>query len=113
MIAQSDEYLERAYKKLVDISADEEKRLEYEAREKAIRDHNYLMQANLEQGLKQGMERGLKQGRKEGERIGIIIGIIETLRELGASREDAVRKIIRKFDISEEEARQTVEKYWQ
>ncbi|MCI8862541.1 MAG: hypothetical protein HFI20_08660 [Lachnospiraceae bacterium] len=41
-------YIEKAYEKLTEISADDLKRLEYEARGKAIRDHNYLMNYNKE-----------------------------------------------------------------
>ncbi len=38
MLAKQNPYIESAYKKLQIISQDKEKRLEYEAREKAIRD---------------------------------------------------------------------------
>ena len=48
MAAGTSQYIERAYERLNVLSADEEKRLEYEAREKAIRDHNYLMNYNKE-----------------------------------------------------------------
>ena len=36
MAVQGDEYREKAYNRLVNLSADEEKRLEYEERQKAI-----------------------------------------------------------------------------
>ena len=64
MAAGTSQYIERAYERLNVLSADEEKRLEYEAREKAIRDHNYLMTTNLELGRKKGFEQGKKQGWK-------------------------------------------------
>ena len=52
------------------ISQDKEKRLEYEAREKAIRDYNQFMleakQQGREEGLQQGRKEGLQQGREEG-----------------------------------------------
>ena len=57
-MAEKNEYLGKAYDKLNYISADEEKRLEYEAREKAIRDHNYLMKENWEEGFHQGEQIG-------------------------------------------------------
>ena len=43
MFAQEDPYIGKAYECLTKLSADEEKRLEYEAREKAIRDYNWQM----------------------------------------------------------------------
>ena len=42
MAAEKSEYIKKAYEDLNRISADEEKRLEYEARERAIRDHQYF-----------------------------------------------------------------------
>lgn len=59
-MAEKNEYLGKAYERLNNISADEEKRMEYLAREKAIRDHNYLLAENL------------KQGRAEGELLKLI-----------------------------------------
>ena len=38
------------------------KRLEYEAREKAIRDYHSQMQASREEGRKEGREEGKKEG---------------------------------------------------
>ena len=63
-MAEKNEYLEKAYDKLKHISADEEKRLEYEAREKAIRDHNYLMEESFRQGEQIGEERGEQKGEQ-------------------------------------------------
>mgnify|MGYP001051642544 FL=1 len=48
------------------ISQDKEKRLEYEAREKAIRDYNQAMKEAKETGWETGRE----VGREEGEKIG-------------------------------------------
>ena len=39
---EKSEYIKKAYEDLNRISADEEKRLEYEERERAIRDHQYF-----------------------------------------------------------------------
>ena len=52
--AKTDPYITKAYEKLIYISADEEKRLEYEAREKAIRDYNWQMKSNYRQGRQEG-----------------------------------------------------------
>ncbi|MDD3221218.1 MAG: Rpn family recombination-promoting nuclease/putative transposase [Clostridia bacterium] len=59
-MSEKNEYLGEAYNKLVNISADRQKRQEYEARQKAIRDHNYLMQSRLEEGREQGLKEGIE-----------------------------------------------------
>lgn len=66
MLATKSPYINHAYQHLQVISQDKEKRLEYEAREKAIRDHNQLM---LE-AKQQGREEGIGIGKQlEAERI--------------------------------------------
>ena len=62
MIAQKDPYIESAYQQLQIISQDSQKRLEYEAREKAVRDHNQMMFEAKESGRKEGIEIGKEQG---------------------------------------------------
>ena len=82
-MAKTDPYIEEAYSELEKLSSDERKRLEYEAREKAVRDYNSLMggelrrgrQLGIEQGLKEGIEQGIKQGIKQGREQGIKQGI--------------------------------------
>ena len=71
MIATKNTYIKSAYETLQVISQDEEKRMEYEAREKAIRDYNQGMleaeQRGWEIGRKEGREAGRKEGREAGE----------------------------------------------
>lgn len=67
MLAQRNQYIESAYERLRIISQDKEKRLEYEAREKAILDHNQMMLEAEERGREQGMEQGRKQGMEQAE----------------------------------------------
>lgn len=74
MAAEGSSYIERAYERLTEISADDLKRLEYESREKAIRDHIYLMNYNLKKGLEEGKEEGRKEGREEGLEEGLTKG---------------------------------------
>lgn len=50
MLAQKDPYIESAYEQLQVISQDDEKRLEYEARQKAIWDYNQMMLEAEERG---------------------------------------------------------------
>ena len=68
MIAKKDAYIEKAYQHLQIISQDKEKRLEYETREKAIRDYNFLIKKSKEEGLEEGRIEGKREGRIEGER---------------------------------------------
>ena len=67
MIAKTDKFLGKAYEALTNLSADEKKRLEYEAREKAIRDHHHQMKSNWNAGHEQGLQQGIEQGEKSGE----------------------------------------------
>ncbi len=66
-MAKEDSYIDEAYEMLKHMSADEKKRLEYEAREKAIRDYNSQMQASREEGRKEGITIGEKRGEERGE----------------------------------------------
>lgn len=61
-MAQRDEYLDEAYEALKRLSADDEKRLEYEAREKALRDHVSMLEGMKEEGMEEGIEKGRKEG---------------------------------------------------
>ena len=61
MLAQKDTYIESAYEQLQVISQDEEKRLEYEARQKAIWDYNQMMLEAEERGEERGREQGEEQ----------------------------------------------------
>ena len=78
MLAKKDEYLEEAYKQLEIISQDEQKRLEYTARQKAIYDYNTLMEENY--------NRGHEDGRAEERK-----NIVNKLREMGID-EEIIRK---------------------
>ncbi len=74
MPAQKNPYIESAYERLQLVSQDRQKRLEYEAREKAVRDYRQSMQeaweAGREAGEKAGREAGEKVGREAGEKAG-------------------------------------------
>mgnify|MGYP002511243799 FL=1 len=70
MIATKNSYIASAYEQLQIISQDKEKRLEYEAREKAILDYNQAMKEAKETGWEAGREIGRMEGREEGEKIG-------------------------------------------
>ena len=70
MIAEKNTYIGSAYRKLQTISQDRQMQLEYEAREKAVRDYNQMMKEAREEGEKIGREKGEKIGREKGEKIG-------------------------------------------
>ena len=94
-MAQADIYMGEAYEALKRLSADEKKRLEYEAREKALRDYN--CQINCAE--KRGREEGRREGRTEGLRLAASVfglhgqGISDT-------------EIARQCKVSEEEVRE-------
>lgn len=80
-MARTNEYLDEAYQELKHLSADERKRLEYEEREKAIRDYNSFMKDAEEQGLRQGLEKGLQQGLEKGLQQGLEKGLEKGLQQ--------------------------------
>ena len=79
------------------------KRLEYEAREKAILDHTYLMNYNLNKGLAEGRKEGLEQG---------IRAVIKFCREDSYTRDKTCSGLMERFSIALEEAEEYLEKYW-
>ena len=59
LLAEKNIYIGSAYKHLQIISQDKQKRMEYEAREKAVRDYN--------QGMLEAEQRGEDRGQTKGE----------------------------------------------
>ena len=86
MLAKKDEYLEEAYKQLEIISQDEQKRLEYTARQKAIYDYNTLMEENYNRGHEDGETKGILKGKAEERRT-----LAEKMRADGVD-EEFIRK---------------------
>ena len=95
LMAGKNEYLEEAYEALQRLSADDRRRLEYEERDKALKDYNTQMNSARRQGQKigeeigekRGEEIGEKRGQKIGEEIGINAGIQLTLKVLNLHAE--------------------------
>ncbi len=77
MIAEKNAYIDSAYQKLQIISQDRQKRLEYEAREKAVRDHNQFILEAENRGIAQGIEKGMVQGIEKGVAQGIEKGMAQ------------------------------------
>ena len=65
MLAGKNKSIEKSYEKLRVISQDEKKRMEYEAREKAIRDHNQMMKEAVARGRAEGRAEGLAEGAEQ------------------------------------------------
>lgn len=59
-VAKANEYLNEAYHTLRTMSADEKKRMEYEARDKALRDYN----SQISSAERRGKEEGERQTRQ-------------------------------------------------
>lgn len=76
-MAEQNKYIGIAYEELQKLSADELKRLDYESREKAVRDHRSFVRGALRQGLKEGFDKGIKEGREEGRKVGLAEGRAE------------------------------------
>ena len=77
-MAKEDSYIDEAYEMLKHMSTDEKKRLEYEARAKAIRDYNSQMQASREEGRKEGIAIGEQRA----------VSIIKNMLQKGKTPED-------------------------
>ena len=106
MIATKNTYIKSAYKTLQVISQDEEKRMAYEAREKALRDYN---QGMLEAELR-GREIGRKEGQEIGRKEGIQALILDNLEEQ-VTQERILTKLQKRFNLNETEAKHYYEQY--
>ncbi len=101
MLAERNPYIESAYERLQIISQDSGKRMEYEAREKAIRDYNEgLLEAEA-----RGEARGEKRGEKRGEqRVNKLITLLlrdGRYEDLKQSAEDTgfQHQLMKEYDI--------------
>ena len=99
MLATKNPYISSAYKHLQVISQDREKRLEYEAREKAIRDYN--------QGILEAEQRGREEGRAEGKEEARTEGIqilIADHKEEEIPKEKTLAKLQKHYHLTESQA---------
>ena len=65
MVAKTDPYIQKAYDQLLYMSGNEEKRLLYEARQKALNDYNTQMYSNWHDGYSEGEKKGYKEGEEK------------------------------------------------
>lgn len=103
MLAKHDEYIGAAVAQLEVISQDEQMRMEYNARKKALYDYNTLMDERLEEGIEIGEARGEAKGIAIGEARGIEIGKAEGIGIGYAKAQNALAATMRKRGMSEEE----------
>ena len=99
MLATKNTYIQSAYKTLQVISQDDQKRMEYEAREKAIRDYNQGMLEAEERGREEGIKEGEQRGREEG-----ILGMISAFRDFGHSDAEIKTALIKYYNLSGNDA---------
>lgn len=109
-LAKENPYLEEAYEDLLKMSQDEDKRREYEARERAIRDYQYFQQAaeralkeGHEKGREQGFQQGIQQGIQQGVQQGIQQGIQKTLIDLYRKQMITMEQAAEEYGITVEE----------
>lgn len=86
MIAKKDPYIDSAYQHLQVISQDKQKRLEYEAREKAIRDHNQFILEAEQRGVRRGEQNKTICIAKKLKSLGTPVDII--MKSTGLSGEE-------------------------
>lgn len=86
-MAERDEYIQEAYEALKRMSADEKKRLEYEAREKALRDYNTQMYSAEKRGIEAGIKIGEKRMLEQAKRT------VQVLKEMGMPMEQIVQAV--------------------
>ncbi len=86
MIAKKDPYIQSAYDQLQRISQDEQKRLEYEAREKAILDYN--------QGMFEAEQRGIRNTARNFLSLGVDIHVIAEATHLSIAEIEALKNEI-------------------
>ena len=108
-MAKKDEYIEEAYNELKKLSHDEQMRMEYELRQKAIRDHNMMMKTARKHGYESGCEMGEKHGYEAGEKHGYEMGerlalkkIIDKLTGDGRTIEEAAELLGLEQEMVEE-----------
>ena len=106
MVVGKNIYIDNAYRHLQFISQDEEKRMEYEAREKAIRDYNQGMFEAEQRGVNKGLEQGRAEGRTEGLRIFIIDQVEDNI-----PKEKTIEKLKKRFALSQVQAEQAYKEY--
>ena len=104
-MSERNEYIQCAYEELERMSLDKQKRLEYETRQKNIRDYNSQMKSARIQGEEIGEKRGMKKGRQQTEEQILALG--KALQMTGRSEEaikamtdeEYLKKLLKEFGV--------------
>ena len=91
-MAKANEYIGIAYEELQKLSADELKRLDYEAREKAVRDYNTQMRSALRRGARGKLKEIIKKKLEKGMTTAEIEEILEEDADMIQELADEIRK---------------------
>ena len=100
-MAKKNSELEEAYDVLDKLSADEKKRLEYETRQRAIRDYNIGMLTAERRGIENGRKIGIEEGRAEINQLILELsklGRTEDITKAAADKEYQ-RKLLKEFGL--------------
>jgi len=65
-----------------------------------------------EECIQKGIATGIQQGIQTGITQGEIMGTLKTYKKFSVSKEETFKNIITDFFLSEEDARNYMEKYW-
>lgn len=63
-----------------------------------------ILEIGIQHGIEQGKAQGIEQGKTQ--------GVVETCQELGISQSDTLRKLMEKFSLTEDAAKEQLDKYW-
>ena len=96
-MAEQDQYIGEAYETLKKLSADETKRLEYEARQKALRDKHAIEDYGYNRGKKAGEEIGKSRVNKLNTRL-LEEGRLDDLKK-SLSDTDYQQKLFEEFSL--------------
>ena len=104
-MSERNEYIQCAYEELERMSLDKQKRLEYETRQKNIRDYNSQMKSARIQGEEIGMQKGKQQGKQQAEEQILALG--KALQRAGRSEEaikamtdeEYLKELLKEFGI--------------
>ena len=80
-----------------------------EAYEKAMKKEGY--EDGYQEGKEDGYQEGIEQGIERGI-CGLIRSLIRSLKEFDIPKEQILQKLQDTYELTEEEARGCIEKYW-
>lgn len=101
----SKEEIREAKDELIRLSGNSKERELYEKRKESILDKVSALAKAEKDGIDKGLQQGIEQGREEG-----IKALIESFKELGISEDIIIQKLIDKYDLTEDKAKEYINK---